>query len=86
MPCEFVTFPNGYAIICGRGRIRPKKCFYCPKPSGWLCDLPIGLPVGLDPSEQRTCDRNLCADHRVNQGPEIDWCLAHVAAAQGRLM
>ena len=76
MPCELVPFPNDYAVVCARlGRSR--KCFYCSNPSGWLCDYQKG---------SRSCDRALCGDHRVNQGPEVDWCLAHVPAGQGRLM
>lgn len=76
MPCEFVPFPNGYAIICGPRR-KQQKCFYCEKPSSWLCDLPIGLPVGLDPSEQGVCDRPICSDHRLQRGANIDWCAIH---------
>jgi len=84
--CELINFPSGgSAIICGPRRSKPKKCFYCTRPSGWLCDLPIGLPVGLDPSEQRVCDRSICVDHRVVQyvgalGETVDWCAQHSMA------
>lgn len=70
MPCQLI---NG-AIICGPRR-RRQRCFYCGKPSDWLCDYPV---------PDKSCDRPICADHRINQAWEVDWCIAHVPAEESK--
>lgn len=62
----------------------PKPCYICGRPSIALCDWP-------DLSHKSgTCDRPLCAQHRVKPVPtfgkpetaDIDYCLEHGAIYQ----
>ena len=73
--------PTGFAIVCGGRVAKPvAKCWEdgCERRGWFQCDEPIGLPVGLDPSEQGYCDRPMCVHHRVNRGVETDYCREHV--------
>lgn len=79
MPCEPIQFPGGgSAIICGRRRPKQKRCFYCSKASSWLCDYNTPSIITGPKGAGKTCDRPICADHRVNRGPDLDWCIVHV--------
>lgn len=79
MGCEVVNFPGGGgAIICGRRRSRPKRCHYCNRPSGWLCDFTTPSIITGAKGAGKTCDLPICAFHRVSQGVEVDWCAQHV--------
>jgi hypothetical protein len=71
MPCDTKTIPG--AILCSRGHRRP-KCQEpgCAAPGAFQCDFPLaGRKVG------KTCDRHVCAAHRVPQGPDRDYCPTH---------
>ena len=73
MKCQVVRLPGGEtAIVCGRGP-RPQKCSApgCGRLSVALCDWPV--------SDHRTCDKRLCAEHRVKQGPNRDFCPEHAS-------
>jgi hypothetical protein len=68
---QTIPIPNGTAIICGaRKNQRRPRCFYCGKPSDYLCDYP-------------GCDRPCCSKHAqpgVTAG--IDFCNDHYAVAK----
>jgi hypothetical protein len=68
MTCEWVELPQGgTAIVCGP-RARRRKCYLCPAPGLFQCDAP---------RRRRTCDRYLCAVHRMSQGDDVDFCPEH---------
>lgn len=73
MTCTPIRMPGGgVAIVCDRRRRRrPPKCQIpgCERLGLLQCDFP--LPNG------KTCDRYLCADHAVPQGPNRDYCPHH---------
>lgn len=65
MPCQFIRFPGGgRGIICGP-RSRAKPCWECARPHQFLCD---------GPTTKGTCDRPLCALHRVRAEAGVDYC------------
>jgi hypothetical protein len=71
MTCAPMNLGNGVAIVCSRGRQRAPKCSVrgCRNASRYQCDYPI--------AEGETCDRHLCAEHRVPQGRDLDFCPEH---------
>lgn len=77
MPCKTVTYPSAdgpiSAIVCSRGR-RPKRCAYCSRPGGLLCDFQL--------ASGKTCDLPMCqvCTHRPRAGTDL--CRAHRAPAQ----
>ena len=73
MGCEEIRTPTGYAIICGRRPPKPKPCWQCDRPHGFLCD-------GPSPTGKGDCNRPLCALHRVQAGVGVDYCSEHAAA------
>ena len=76
MTCETVKLPDGTAaIVCSRGRRRP-KCSVpgCPGSGEFQCDAPAPR------RRSGTCDRYLCAAHRAPQGPAVDFCPEHAVA------
>lgn len=82
MGCEFVPLPDGYAIICSRGR-RGKQCSACKRaPATLECDWPLtGSKAG------KTCDRPLCRPCALlvkqASGDTVDYCPAHAAQHRG---
>lgn len=78
MPCERfeLELPDGTVsrgFICHRGRRqKAKPCVGCAGPSSLLCDAPIG-------GGKTTCDASICAGCAVHDGPDLDFCPAHVA-------
>lgn len=72
MTCNPVDLGNGVvAIVCSRGSGRRPKCSErgCSRPSRYQCDYPI--------AEGETCDRHLCAVHRVPHDRDVDFCPEH---------
>jgi len=67
MPCEV----RGNAIICSR-RSAPKRCEFCGRPGGKLCDYKL-----TGAKEGKTCDRSLCAKCAVHVHPDTDYCPTH---------
>ncbi len=65
MPCEI----KNDMIICSRGKHKPPKCAFCPRPSTKLCDYL------LDGSH--TCDAPICDEHSKKQGINLDTCPNH---------
>ena len=82
MGCEFVPLPDGYAVICSRGR-RGKQCSACKRnPATLECDWPLtGSKAG------KTCDRPLCRPCALlvkqASGDTVDYCPAHAAQHRG---
>lgn len=66
MKCRVVRVGDTAAIVCGSAP-RAKKCA-CGRPATILCDYPVN---------GGTCDRACCTFHRVNVGPDRDYCLEH---------
>lgn len=61
---------RAHVILCRRSRPRhPKSCYRCQAFGSYLCDGP-----GPDGG---TCDRPMCARHRVPAGPDLDYCDTH---------
>ena len=79
MGCERITFPGGFGYACSRGGRRAAPCDTpgCGKAHVALCDWPLG-----GAKKGRTCDRKMCADCRVPQGENRDYCRAHAALAE----
>jgi hypothetical protein len=75
MPCDRYDLGNGgVAIVCSRGRREPCSVAGCRATSVALCDYPLqGKKAG------KTCDRRLCAAHRVSKGKDRDYCPTHEA-------
>ena len=71
-----LQFPDGGSAIV-HGSKPMTACICKAKLSISLCDYPVGLPVGLDPSEQPACDVPLCADCRTHIEPDTDYCPKH---------
>lgn len=70
MPCHHIELPGGArAIICTR--TKPKKCFYCGRPSEILCDYPV------EGNKSGTCDKPCCHLCSKRVGPDRDYCEAH---------
>jgi hypothetical protein len=72
MTCRPVTLPNGgRMIVCGRGgrALKPKRC-RCGAEAEFLCDAPT-------PTQQKTCDRPLCAKCANEIGPDRHLCWGH---------
>ena len=73
--CEDRVMEDGTRmILCHSGKRPKEKCYVCGKPAPYLCDYV--LEFGL---ENPTCDRPMCAEHRVKIGPNIDYCKEHAA-------
>ena len=72
MPCRFIRFPDGAAIICGP-KTRVKPCWACPRPGLFLCD-------GPSPTGKGDCDRPLCTHHRTQAGAGVDYCYEHAGS------
>lgn len=71
MPCNVIRDENGIrAIACSRGR--REYCDTCRRPSVALCDFKVKRG-----GKEATCDRRMCAQHRTNVGPDMDYCPAH---------
>lgn len=70
MPCR--PLPDG-GFVCSRGE-RQRPC-ECGRPAVALCDQVVGRVRFGEPV--RTCDRPLCRDHRMNVGPNEDYCIEH---------
>jgi hypothetical protein len=76
MTCETVKLPGGItAIVCGRGRKKPKPCICCGKPSTKLCDFRTGERTHAQ--GWITCDKPLCDACAVRGGTNIDYCPDH---------
>jgi len=78
MPCRVVKTGNIVAIACSRRTVQ-SKCFYCGKPSDYLCDF----PVYSKGKKKGTCDRKLCK--RCTQkgvSGETDFCREHFPIAK----
>lgn len=75
MPCEPIGGPGFRGVVCRRGARRPAPCFYCPAPHTLLCDHTLY-------GRRQTCDRKLCASHRVADGPGRDLCPEHAIAEE----
>jgi hypothetical protein len=70
MACELETDETGRvtAIVCTRGRRRPKPCRWCKNPGTRLCDYKVG---------GKTCDAPLCGDHAKSLQGGLDHCPDH---------
>lgn len=83
MPCTPVPLPGGItAIVCSRGRRRPRSCAHCGKPSSKLCDFERKVPEIRDGQQRlvvKTCDKPLCDACAVSVGPDRDYCPDHKA-------
>lgn len=74
MPCRSYKTKNGMVHICfGRGQKPPPGCRECGAMSEFLCDFPVG--------DGKTCDRDLCAEHAHEIGPEQHYCTEHLATS-----
>ena len=68
MPCLPFQTPDGMrGIVCVQSRARPRCA--CGKPADLLCDYPVG--------RGKTCDRNICACHATEIGPDLHYCETH---------
>lgn len=75
MPCyETRDESGGTSIVCVRGQ-RAAPCS-CGRPSIALCDYILEKPIFGKP-KVKTCDAPMCRDHRVNIGPNRDYCIEH---------
>lgn len=84
MTCEIVKLGNGMtAIVCGRGRKRPKPCSCCGEPSTRLCDFVV-VPAHNHVRPQ-VCDKPLCDACAVRGGKNIDYCPDHPKPAGAQL-
>jgi hypothetical protein len=68
MTCQAICIDGKPAIVCGLCQ-RPRRCCVRQKPSAYLCDA---ITAG-----GRTCSRALCADDRVPDGKDRDFCPRH---------
>lgn len=74
------TFKNNEVsfVICGLPR--PKKCFYCGKQSGFLCDFPVGKDKK---GTKKTCDTPLCLNcTQKGVSHNVDFCREHYPLAK----
>jgi hypothetical protein len=77
MPSRLVKTGDSVAIICTGRTVQP-RCFYCGKPSGYLCDFPV-----LIKGKKKTCDRKLCEGcRRSGISKDIDFCREHFPLAK----
>lgn len=78
MPCVNLKIGNASAIVCGLPR--RKKCFYCGKPSEFLCDFPVGKKRN---GKTKDCDRALCAGcTQKGVSENVDFCKTHYPIAR----
>lgn len=70
--------PGGF--VCG-GRARRPKCSVpdCNNPTEAECDYSV---TRRNPAASKTCDAKLCAECKVSQGGDIDFCPAHHRLAE----
>jgi len=82
MPCVVLEIePNLTATICGTTGKTGRACFYCGKPSGFLCDYPLIKKPWL--GIKTTCDRALCDKCRMRGLSEnVDFCRHHYEPAR----
>lgn len=70
--CYHVDLPGGgAAVVCGA--LGP-HCGRCRRVGEFLCDFHVG--------GGRTCDKRMCAKHRNQVGPGVDYCVDHYLAWQ----
>ena len=77
MTCEWIRLPGGGDAIVCRPRPKRRRCCHvrgCTASGSYQCDFPTG--------KGKTCDRYLCATHRVPQGPGRDFCRDHTGPEQ----
>jgi hypothetical protein len=82
MVCDVVRLKDGTRAIVCRARPARKRCSLagCERWADYVCDGP------RRDGQPGTCDRPLCARHRVRGGPDLDYCPSHRAfAPQGEL-
>jgi hypothetical protein len=75
MRCTRVEFVDGAAaIVCTSGG---RRCAApgCGGLGAYQCDAPV-----VRRNRKATCDRYMCARHRVNRGPNVDCCAEHAEA------
>jgi hypothetical protein len=72
MTCEVVRLPDGTVALVRHSGRRYPKCSVrgCRGDGLYQCDALVG-------ARTRTCDRYLCASHRVPRGPGVDFCPEH---------
>jgi hypothetical protein len=81
MTCETIMLPDGTSgIVCGRAR-RKRQCEEpgCFAPGEYQCDAPVVRKKRGGGTMTGTCDKYLCAGHRVARGPGVDFCPEHAA-------
>lgn len=63
-------------MACSRGQKARRPCSSkdCPNGSEALCDWPMA-------EKGKTCDRELCRQHRKSVGTNRDYCPEHFTAA-----
>lgn len=72
-----MTGEGGTYFACSRGQ-RRNTCEQCRRrPSAKQCDYPLKGPKG-----GTTCDRHLCDQCAVKQGPNRDYCGVHHRLAE----
>ena len=70
MHCEHVKLPDGTAaIVCTSHRPRYRRCRVCGTIAKLQCDWKTG--------GGKTCDRDLCAEHAKEVGPDKHLCPEH---------
>jgi hypothetical protein len=73
MRCERIMLPDGSRGFVCFDRRRMPRCSVrdCGAISGYQCDAPVaGRRSG-------TCDKHVCAKHRVPRGAGVDYCPEH---------
>ena len=76
MPCEVREFDGHTMIVCSRPpKVKP-KCYICGKSAPWLCDYVVNW-TEFNPTNNHTCDRPICEEHRIIQCQGIDYCPEH---------
>jgi len=81
MTCIVARLPDGgTAIVCGpRGRKLPPRCATCFALATHQCDAQVGTKDTGVAVMKVTCDRWMCAGHRIPKGPGRDVCFIHAA-------
>jgi hypothetical protein len=77
MPCRPIDGRRGF--LCGPGAA-PKKCTYCGRPAGLLCDAVLGS----GPRKGKTCDAPMCAQCTHRPAVNTDYCRDHRVPAEMR--